>query len=213
MKTKSISLLLVLALFVTIGGVYAAWSYAETPLTAVHGHFGSFGVASAVVNNSKGTITVNGENAHLTFDQTSATDYTANLVGSGSIVLIFSPSEVWANSNADTNAIQMQYNLKTTNANPLGFMIEEGGSVALFSKFDTATKTEITLTKVTDESNANYGKFVAEIPVANLIGELFSINSFKLETIEKHEAFSKRISTFGNIGIELSEIPASPTAD
>ena len=214
MKTRSISLLLVLALFVTIGGVYAAWSYAETPLAAIHGHFGSFGVANAVVNNSKGTITVNGDNAHLTLDQTAADNYTAKLVGSGNIILVFSPSEVWANSNADLTEVKMNYALTTTNANPLAFKIPVGTEqIALFTKFDTTEKTEITLTKVTDSGSENYGKFVAELPAATIVENLLAISSFKLETIEKHTAVSTAIGSFGNIGIELSEIPASPTAD
>lgn len=210
MKTRSISLLLVLALFVTIGGVYAAWSYAETPLTAVHGHFGSFGVASAVVNNSKGTITVNGENAHLSLDQTAADNYTAKLVGSGNIVLIFSPSEVWANSNANLLQVKMNYSLTTTNTAPCEFKIPVGNEqIALFTEFNTADKTEITLTKVTDSGSENYGKFVAELPAATIVENLLEISSFKLDTIEKHTAASAAIGSFGNIGIELSEIEAA----
>ncbi len=213
MRTKSISLLLILALFVTIGGVYAAWSYAETPLTAVHGHIGSFGVANAVVNNAKGTITVDGTSAHLSLDQSSDTDYTAKLVGSGSILLIFSPSEVWANSNANLTEIKMNYALVTTNQAPLEFKIPVGDTqTALFSRFDTTTKTEITLTKVTDSGNANYGKFVAELPAATIVENLLAINSFKLETIEKHTAVSNAIGGFGNIGIELSEIETAAVA-
>lgn len=206
MKTKSISLILVLAILITIGGVYAAWLYAETPLNAVHGHVGSFGLATAVVNNSKGTITVDGSNAHLSIDQAADNDYTAKLTASGSITVTFQPSDVFAHSHQDLTSIDMQYALVTT-GDPATFTCPYAtGDSLLFKDFDTTKKT-ITLTKMTTGENA--GAFVGSIDAEDLL-TLLKINEFKLDTIEKHTAFSAKVGTFGNIGVEITELPDTP---
>ncbi len=205
MRTKSISLLLILALFVTIGGVYATWIFAETPLNAVHGHFGSFGLANSSTNNGKGLITVNAENAHLTIDQTSTTDYHAILVASGAVAVTFSPSDTWKITNSDVNTITMQYSLVSTNTNPTAFMIpdedDENGTedIALFSKFDTATKKDITLTKQTD------GSFTGTINAADLVPTFIDITDFEIKSYAHYEKVSGKVGSFGNIGIEISE--------
>ena len=199
MKTKFISLILVLAICVTIGGVYAAWLYAETPMTAVHGHVGSFGLATAVVNNSKGTIEVNGGNAHLVIDQAAADDYTAQLKAEGDVVITFKPSDVFVNSNKDLTEIEMNYKL-VTSGDPENFTCNDGtGAKKLFTTFDTATVKTVTLTKQGDV-------YVGSVSAQSLLDDgLIAINTFVLDTIEKHADFSAQVGTYGNIGIEVSE--------
>ena len=206
MKTKSLSLLIALALLITIGGVYAAWMCAESDMTAVHGHIGSFGLANAVINNSKGTITVDASNAHLTLDQTSATDYTAKLVATGTITFTFSPSDVFKNSNPDLDEYAMNYSLTTDNASPMTFTVPDGtgDDRKLFHTFNTTTTTQIVLEK-------NAGNYVATINAADLLNgadPLIVINTFTLDTYQKYTDFSNKLGTFGNIGIQISEIAA-----
>lgn len=200
MKTKSLSLILMLALIITIGGVYAAWTYAETPLSAVHGHLGSFGLSNAVINNSKGTITVDATNAHLVIDQTSSTDYTAKLDATGTITFTFTPSEIWKETNETVTEITMQWKLVTT-GNPDTFEIDDGnGAKKLFTTFDDDTKTDVIMSKNLE------GKFVGTLD-ASALKSLITINTFTLDSYEDYEAFSTKLGTFGNIGIELSEKP------
>ena len=199
MKTKLISLILVLAICITVGGVYAAWLYAETPMTAVHGHIGSFGLATAVVNNNKGTISVNGDNAHLSLDQKAADDYTAVLKASGDVVITFTPSEVFVNSNKDLTEIVMNYKL-VTSGNPAIFTCNDGtGEKLLFKTFDITTVQQVTLRK---QGNVYIGSVSAQ---SLLDDSLIEINDFVLDSIEKHTDFSVKIGTYGNIGIEVSE--------
>ena len=200
MKTKSLSLLIALAMCITIGGVYAAWIYAETDMSAVHGHIGSFGLANAEINNSKGTITVDASGAHLVIDQTSATDYTATLKATGIITITFAPSDIFKNSNPDLATFNMQYYLVTTNAAPTTFTCDDGtGEKALFTKFDTTIKTPLSLAKQAD------GKYTATLDASVLLN-LIAIDSFKLDTYEKYTTFSTKLGGFGNIGIEVAEI-------
>ena len=199
MKTKYISLLIALAMLVTMGGVYAAWVYAETDMTAVHGHIGSFGLANAEINNSKGTITVDASNAHLTIDQTSATNYNANLTATGTILVKFSPSEIYKNSNPDKTEFAMKYHLVTDNANPTAFMCNDGNpDKPLFTTFDTTTTAPLTLIKQAD------GTYQATVQATELL-TLMDIDTFKLDTHAKYVAFSSKVGTFGNIGVEVSE--------
>ena len=204
MKTKRISLLLILALCITIGGVYAAWIYAGSTLTAVHGHIGSFGLTNAQLNNAKGTITVDATNAHLAIDQKdtdpASRDYTAVLTATGTITITFVPSDLYADSS---DVIRLQYGLKTDNANPIGFNVgvsAQDTAKPLFTKFDTTTKTELQLTE-------SAGTYTATVDASVLLN-LITLNSFVLDSYTKYEYFSAQIGSFGNIGIEVSEIVA-----
>ena len=196
MKTRSLCIIFAFAICITIGGVYAAWLYAETPLTAVHGHIGSFGIADASINNAKGTIAVSAAGAHLSIDQSAPNDYTAKLVADGTITVTFTPTQVFADSNQSLDEIVMKYKLVTTNTTPLDFVIID--STTLFDKFDTTTETDITLTK--DGS----GNYVGTLDASALLN-LIEINEFKLETYERHQTASGKMGLFGNIGIEISE--------
>ena len=200
MKTKSLSLLLALALCITIGGVYAAWIYAETPITAVHSHIGSFGLANAQVNNSKGTISIDASNAHLTIDQKDSAnlDYTAVLTATGTITVTFTPSDYFASSGEN---IALQYNLKTDNSNPIGFSVKTSATdttKTLFTKFDTSTKSDLNLVKQND------GSYVATVNASDLLS-LITINEFVLNNYDKYTYFSAQIGSFGNIGFEVTE--------
>ncbi len=206
MKTRSISLLLVLALFVTIGGVYATWVFAETPLNAVHGHIGGFSLSDASTNNGKGTITVTASNVQLTIDQAAVNNYHAVLKSNEAVVtVVFHPSSTWANTNADIDEIIMQYNLKTDNAAPMDFKVADKNlneTITLFKTFNTSLKDDITLTKQTEGDNA--GAFVGTIPASALLS-LIELNDFTIESYAQYEKVSGKVGSFGNIGIEISE--------
>lgn len=198
MKTRVLSLLIALAILVTVGGVYATWLYAETDMTAVHGHIGSFGLASAEINNSKGTFTVDASSAHLVIDQTAADNYVAKLTAAGTITVKFTPSTIFGNSNPDLGTFNVVYSLVTDNATPTNYMVNDGtGEKALFTKFDTTTQTNLTLTKDGDVYTATVD--------ANALLNLIEINTFKLDTYAKYSNFSAQVGTFGNIGFQIAE--------
>ena len=198
MKTRVLSLLIALAILITVGGVYATWLYAETDMTAVHGHIGSFGLASAEINNSKGTFTVDASSAHLVIDQNSANDYTAKLSATGNIVVKFTPSTIFSNSNPDLTTFNVEYALVTDNADPTNYKANDGtGEKALFTKFDTATQTTLPLVKT--------GDFYTATVDASVLLDLIQINTFELDTYTKYTAFSAQVGVFGNIGFEVTE--------
>ena len=210
MKTKSLSLLLALALCITIGGVYAAWIYVETPMNAAHDHIGSFGLASAQTNHLKGTFTVDASNAHIRIDQTADGNYVGKLTAEGVITVKLAPSESFVAQNPGLTQITMKYGLKTDNAAPTTFTCPHSTTgntdQVLFSKFDLTNKYDILLTK---DSSGNY---VGEISASALIADgtgFLAINSFTLDTHAKYTAFSTKLGTFGNIGIEITDPAAN----
>lgn len=197
MKTKSISLILVLAILITVGGVYAAWIYAETPAAAAEANVG-FGLASSSTENSKGTITVDASAASIAIDQTATDNYKANLVADGSITITFTPSSVFTYTNTAT-ALTMQWQLICGNDAPTTYECNDGsGAKVLFTKFDTTTAKSITLTK------QDNGTYTATLAASSLL-DLLTINDFTLDTLEKYNTFSGTLNGFGTIGIQVSE--------
>lgn len=89
---KKLSLLIALALLITVGGVYATWSYAENTAVA------SSTIAPQVkllgtTNTTKGTITIEGSPS-VAFDQYGVNDYRAKLVWTNEVVTVkFNPAQ------------------------------------------------------------------------------------------------------------------------
>lgn len=95
---KKLSTLIAIALIVTIGGVYAAWSYSQGTTAEVE-ITREINMAQINTNGSKGTISATPENnfAFLVDDDGSGT-YTAKLVGTGKLNITFT-----ANPGADSS--------------------------------------------------------------------------------------------------------------
>ena len=105
-------------------------------------------------------------------------------------------------------SLRRRLNALVTTGDPGTFTCNDGtGEKVLFTQFDTSTKTTIRLTKMTTGENA--GSFVGSIDAEDLL-DLLAIDSFVLDTIEKHTAFSAKVGTFGNIGVEITELPETP---
>ena len=102
---RKISTIIALALIVTIGGVYAAWSYSQG---AAAGSEITREINMAQVNTSgnKGTITATPSNFAFLVDDIGEKDYVAALIGTGELTVNFTPN---AGSDAAlaTNGIKM----------------------------------------------------------------------------------------------------------
>lgn len=206
MRTRVLSLLIALAILVTVGGVYATWLYAQSDMTAVHGHIGSFGLASAEINHPQGTFTVDATNAHLLIDQTAPDNYTAILKAEGTITVKFTPSDTFKNTNKDKETFDVTYSLVTDNTDPLGFLVPDGtgANKELFATFNTAKKTPLPLQRGDD------GNYTATVQAEDLL-ELIAIKTFTLDSYAKYTAFSAKVGVFGNIGFQVDDVTLAPT--
>lgn len=109
---KKLSTLIVLALIVTIGGVYAAWHYNRGQVSLEISR--SATMASIQSDTSKGTISIdqtansgNGNTLKFLVDDTGTIDWKADLVPSGSVWVKFTPAAN-ADATVQANGIKMK---------------------------------------------------------------------------------------------------------
>ena len=89
----------------TIGSVYAAWSYAQGT-TASSEITREINMAQVNTDSNKGTISVTPTNVSFLVDDLNAVDYIAELTATGHFTINFTPAP-GADSNLATNGISM----------------------------------------------------------------------------------------------------------
>ena len=102
---KKLSTLIAIALIVTIGGVYAAWSYAQGS-AASNEITREINMAQVNTDSNKGSIAATPNNFAFLVDDAGEKDYVAELVGTGELALTFTPA-VGADASLATNGIKM----------------------------------------------------------------------------------------------------------
>ena len=108
---KKISILIVLAMIITIGGVYATWNYAQGNVDSV-GATPAIALTKKVVDTPKGTIAVDMSGLTISIDDTND-DYNAELVMDGGIKITFTADNS-ASAEVKANGIAMQYAITVT---------------------------------------------------------------------------------------------------
>ena len=191
---KKLSLVMAAAMCMTVGGVYAAWTYAETPV-------GSFGtrlpitVEGAVANSTKGLIAADTTRVTFTIDQDISTDeikmqHKAKLVSEGTMSVTFTPN------SPDMGVTQDVYNngivLKMVIKENLGSW--ERDNVDILQLVDTdgegdLVKIESGCLVITLNSGNPIKGMLSDIDISDYlaIGELY------LETYEEHSAFTEYV--------------------
>ena len=185
---KRLSLLLALALLVTVGGVYATWNYAQGT-AAFRDKYLTAHLTDKVTDTAKGTIDVNIDGLTLTIDDAN-NDHRGELIMAGEIVITFTPAE-GADTNVDTDGIALQYQLGTTadynyQGNPI-FTVN---------------------TTVQALNDGNPTKSIT-IPASEL-SSLITLNDMELPTVDAYTAFKTALHS-GSIQITVSEVPVAVT--
>ena len=111
---KKISLLLVLILCVTIGGVYAVWTYTGSTVSSADRTI-SHGMATATTDGDVGVFEIISNSVDVKIDQTDTGDYRAKLVITGEIVVRFTPN-AGAPETVVNDAVPAKATLYTKNA-------------------------------------------------------------------------------------------------
>jgi len=111
---KKISLLIALSLILTIGGVYAAWNYAQGNVqNAIDSMDVGIGkniyITPAELGNSKGTISVDASAAVIAIDDAD-NNHVAEVSYTGDIVITFTPA-AGVDADVAANGIKLQYTL------------------------------------------------------------------------------------------------------
>lgn len=102
---RKLSLLIALAFMVTIGGVYAAWNYAQGTTASVE-ITREINMAQVNTNSNKGTISATPHDVAFLVDDKGDGTYTAVLKGTGSFSINFTAS-TGADADTISNGIEM----------------------------------------------------------------------------------------------------------
>lgn len=179
---KKISILIVLAMLVTISGVYATWNYAmgnveSADLSPV------VTLTEKVVDTPKGEIAVDMSGLSIAIDD-SNNDYDAELVITGSVNVTFTASDA-APADVKANGIKLQYTVTVSD----GWNYE---GAAIF----TVDADPIAL------NNGN-ATFSATISAADLMNAI-TLSDISLPTVDDYDAFALALQQ-GSITITVSE--------
>ena len=125
---KKLSLLIALCMLISIGGVYAAWTYTESAADAVDQTL-THGMAQPITSGSAGLIEILDNSISISVDQAAA-DYTAKLVVTGQIELKFTRKD-GAPSNI-TDSLNAQVVLRNTALDAAKYRDTNGNLVPLY---------------------------------------------------------------------------------
>ena len=171
---KKISVLMALILCVTIGSVYAAWSYTGTTVSSVDRTI-SHGMTTATTDGDVGIMPIVDNNVDVAVDQTAVGNYLAKLVITGSVTVKFTPNP-GAPENVINNAIDAEANVYIQNA---AANMYNGAEIYVA----TDNVVELVWEKQTD------GTFLATV-TGDQIDTLLDLGAdFILDTHAKYQAF------------------------
>lgn len=138
---KKLSLLMALAMLITIGGVYATWSYSEGVMyTKVHEHF-TISIAGAVSEDAKGVITVDTSGLSILIDNDG--NYVPEMTISGAIKVYFKPA-TGVNDDVAAGDIDLKFSFSASRggtqlpnvADTIEYQFEGEDPIKVFSKYD-----------------------------------------------------------------------------
>ncbi len=203
---KKLTTLIALALVLTIGGVYAAWTYFQGGANGAIAH-PRIGMATISYNGEKGTITADTTGITLLVDDMSTvensgvtTQHTAGLTGKGEITVTFSPKQ-GADQVVVDDGIYMKAIITVVSLKQPGTLYN--GETPLSTKADT-TKTEFIITL---DQNQNPVRAQTATITCNQIINALVLNggeTLTLSTKAEYEAFAAALSDY-QIHVEIVE--------
>ena len=206
---KKLSLLMALLMFITVGGVYATWSYSIGGLTERHHYIGKIQMTDAISDGAKGAITVDYSTLSITIDD-SDDDHRPELVITGAIVITYAP----ATDNPEP--IDLYYHLGMSIPateqhipNPveyLKFTYEEQTN-AIFTTYDVDTHI-INADDLHEEDNGTYTYTLNPTALAEMIKLDTTV---VLENYQMYQAYSRALASV-NYGIAVGEYVEIPHA-
>lgn len=200
---KKLSALIMVLLVVTIGGVYATWSYAEADATASHQHM-SINIETVTTTQAEGVISNVINTMNVLIDDTD-NDYAAEISVTGKMGFVFKPN-AGASDDVVAEGISMQWQLEQTNPGV------QYNSVNIFTITQNAP-VKLTSTKITADNATSFGEdltayiggFYVEVTAEN-VSKVLSIN-LNLPTYEDYVAFKDQLNaSSGKLGISISKV-------
>lgn len=197
---KKLSLLVALALIVTVGGVYATWNYAQGAAGQGKANLVPKLAASAQTN-SKGAIQIDTTGLSILIDDIGAQDHVAELVMTGSVKVTFAPAS-GADSDVVAQGIPMQYQLSI-----LYNQGQNEGTWVYDDNCGVGEKPIMTVVTTAQQVNSGNPTLSFEIPAVDLLALIDLGHSFKLDEFTDYENFN---SVLGRAQIQLTVSEITP---
>lgn len=199
---KRLSILILAAMLLTVGGVYATWNYAQGNAALVTSYQQPM-MTDKVVDTAKGTISVNKDAVKIYIDDAD-NNHVAEATFEGELVVTFTPAK-GADETVIQSGIEIQYSVTTTPD-----WAYEGTQIFTATNTDPVKITEMQRYVAEDGTVT----FVGTIPVSEIQSRV-QLGSISLPTAEDYEAF-KQVLNRGNICVTVEEVvtttPANPEA-
>lgn len=214
---KKLSLLIALCMLLSIGGVYATWTYAGAEMKESHKHMDIQLADPDSTNVEEGSILNILNTMTATLDDTD-NDHQAEVVITGKMVFVFKAGH-GSSDEIQTNGLPLQFQVE--NRNPLNYTYD-GETMAVFTVANGAKTSVGTLTKITsaniDELEARVGNgvqldsyvdaacFYFEVTYEQVNGRFDS--ELKLPTLEDYNAFDTWLASVNTkeiLGITISK--------
>lgn len=192
---KKLSLIMAMVLIATIGGVYAAWQYAEGAPTSAHRDI-TITLEDPQLTTAKGTLTYVEDNLLMRIDQESSVSWNAVLKITGSVTFKYTKA-TGVGASDDTVDLQMKLTLIDANGTYLGEKI-------LTLKDGSTDVTEVDGIAV-GTTDAGTGLLTIQ---GSKIAEYLKLGAtFNLPTYADYQAFNTALGA-PVLKIQVSEVPA-----
>lgn len=180
---KKLSILISLALFLTIGGVYATWVYSQSDDVADITGAKAITMTEATFTGTYGTYSVDTSGLTLVVDPKEGTAHTTALKITGNLVISFTPN-TYAPTEVKTNGVPSTFafslsnnnwkyedkNIITVNTDKHDITWTSDGNGAFTYTIDAATlATYITLTEITLDTKADYDAYDAVLTNGQIV--------------------------------------------
>lgn len=186
---KKISLLIALCMLLTIGGVYATWTYTQNTDVADEAVNMNLNLTDVAYSGSYGTYKVDVTGLNLSIDPKEGTTHTTALYATGNIIVTFTPNSV-APADIKENGVETTYAFSLANTN----WQYEGKDIV---SVNHAEKHDVTW-----QTNGD-GTFSFTIS-ANEFMKHIALTEFDLDTKVKYDAYNAVLGT-GSIVITVSD--------
>ena len=194
---KKLGLLMAMVTAVTVGGVYATWTYAKGTDVADETVNMTLNLTDVAYIGSNGTYKIDTTGLTLKIDPKAGTAHTTALYIDGSIVITFTPN-THAPEDVKENAVESTFQFGLSNSNWTFDDDGEGGEAAkTIVTLEHNEKHDIVWTRGAD------GVFSYTIDAA-AIAEHIHLTEFNLDTKVKYDAFNTALAN-GQITITVSD--------
>lgn len=190
---KKLSLLIALCMLISIGGVYATWTYVRNSDVADESVNMAMNLTEVAYSGSNGAFKVDTSTLKLSIDPKSGTTHTTSLVIEGEVKIVFTPA-TFAPAEVKENAVDSTFEFKLSNNS---WTFDDGhGAKEIVTLAHQGTH-EIEWTKQSD------GTFVYVLDATTLAKHI-TLNEFVLDTKTRYDSFNAQLAN-GQIIITVSD--------